>query len=392
MAKDKYFWIILVAFILIPILIATLLITCGFFDEYSTVDVFVGVSAAYDDIEEIKLFVDEASSYINTIVIGSTGITFDVEKLDEICQYIYDKDLYFMVYAHPMNDIEKLHIQCQWVLNAKPRWGKQFLGLYAIDEPGGRQLDNATLKIVKDEDWSPANYDNYTEAADKYVNEAFIYLHHLIEDQMCGLDLTLFTSDYALYWFDYKAHFDVIFAEFGWNYSRHLNVALCRGAANIQNRKWGVMITWTYTQPPYLESDTELYNDLVLAYENGAEYILIFDSNKNYTHSTLTPKHKDALRQFWRYAAKNPRDSESKLDRIAYILPKGYGYGFRGPTDTIWGLWPADEFSLEISTQVGSFIERYKNRLDIIYDDGLEANSSYGYSNLTFWNGTVWIP
>jgi hypothetical protein len=55
-------------------------------------------------------------------------------------------------------------------------------------------------------------------------------------------------------------------------------------------------------------------------------------------------------------AANNPRDSESELDRVAYILPEGYGYGFRGPEDTFWGLWEADEFSLEISTQVGGFI------------------------------------
>jgi hypothetical protein len=369
----------------------TLFVTGGFFEKYSAVDVFVGVCAAYDDVEAIKLFVDEASSYINTIVIGSTGITFNVEKLDDVCQYIYDKGLYFMIFAHPINDVEELDIQCQWVLNAKPRWGEHFLGLYAIDEPGGHQLDNATLKVVN-EDWSPDNFDHYTEAADKYVNETSIYLHHLIEDQMCGLDLTLFTSDYALYWFDYKANFNVVFAEFGWNYSRHINVALCRGAANVQNRQWGVMITWTYTQPPYLESATELYNDLVLAYVNGADYILVFDSNENYTQSTLTSKHKDALKQFWRYAANNPRDNQSEPDRVAYILPQGFGYGFRGPEDTIWGLWEADEFCLQISTQVGSFIEKYQSSLDIIYDDSLEANRSYGYSELTFWNGTVWTP
>jgi hypothetical protein len=47
---------------------------------------------------------------------------------------------------------------------------------------------------------------------------------------------------------------------------------------------------------------------------------------------------------------------------------------------------------LQISTQIGAFIDRYPNRLDIIYDDGLEAHNSYGYSKLAFWNGTIWIP
>lgn len=380
--------------ILIPLLIISLFLTYGFFHE-PPLDFFLGVSVSFDNVEEIKTLVDKAGSYINTIVIGSTGITHNFTKLDEVCQYIYDRGMYFMIYAHPLDDPDELVIQRQWVFNATPRWGKQFLGLYAYDEPGGRQLDNATLKVIEDERWFA---DNYTDAADKYINETFIYLHHTIEEQMGGLDLSLFTSDYALYWFDYKAYYDVVFAEFGWNYSRQLNVALCRGAANVQNRDWGVMITWTYTPPPerdsYLESGSDLYNDLILAYENGAKYILVFDTNKNYTHSTLlyNQKQLDALRQLRHYAGENPRDSGATPDRVAYVLPKGYGYDFRGPNGTIWGLWGADEFSLEISTQVGGFIDRYPNRLDIIYDDDLEVNNSYGYGKLTFWNGTVWIP
>jgi hypothetical protein len=350
---------------------------------------FVGVDVAYDNVTEIKMLVDEIRPYTNTIVIGSTGITFDMAKLDDVCQYVYDRGFYFMIYAHPLGEPEPLAIQRQWVLDAKPRWGDHFLGLYAFDEPGGRQLDNASYKIVNDEEWFA---DNYTEAAGKYVNTAFVYLNHLIEDQMGGLDLPLFTSDYALYWFDYKAHYDVVFAEFGWNYSRHLNVALDRGAANIQNRDWGVMITWTYTQPPYLESGKELYGDLILAYENGAKYILVFDTNEDYTHDVLKEEHLDALKRFWQYAIDNPRASDPISHKVAYVLPKDYAYGFRGPDDKIWGLWEADEFSLEISTALGGLIDTYQNRLDIIYDDELQTNSAYGYTGFIFWNGTVWVP
>jgi hypothetical protein len=382
------------------LLIVSLFLTCGVFNKPPP-DVFVGIDVAYDNVAEIKLLVDEIRSYTNTIVIGSAGITFDMAKLDDVCQYVYDRGFYFMIYAHPINDPDALVVQRQWVLDAKPRWGERFLGLYAFDEPGGRQLDNASYKVVKDEYWFPiAKSNNWTEAADKYVNTAFIDLHHMIEDQMGGIDLPLFTSDYALYWFDYKAHYDVVFAEFGWNYSRHINVALDRGAANIQNRDWGVMITWKYTQPPdnesYLESGEELYDDLVLAYESGAKYILVFDTNENYTHSTLkeSTERLNALKRFWQYATDNPRPSAPPSDRVAYVLPKEYGYGFRGPNDTLWGLWGADKYehSLKISTEVGALIDEYQNRLDVIYDDGLKANSSYGYSKLIFWNGTVWVP
>jgi hypothetical protein len=373
------------------LLVISLFLTCGVFNKPPP-GVFVGIDVAYDNVAEIKLLVDEIRPYTNTIAIGSTGITFDVAKLDDVCQYVYDRGFYFMIYAHPLNDPNKLAIQCQWVLDAKPRWGERFLGLYAFDEPGGRQLDNATLKVVKDEDWFA---DNCTDAADKYVNTLFIYLHHMIEDQMCGLQLPLFTSDYALYWFDYKTEYDVVFAEFVWDYSRTINVALDRGAANVQNRDWGVMITWKYREPPYLESEDELYNDLVYAYEGRAKYILIFDANENYTHSTLIGNERlNALKRFWQYATDNPRPSAPPSDRVAYVLPKDYGYGFRGPNDTIWGLWGATDyaFSLKISTEVGGLLDRYQNRLDIIYDDGLKTNSSYGYGELIFWNGTIRFP
>lgn len=297
-----------------------------------------------------------------------------------------------MIYAHPIADPEELLIQCKWIVDAKPRWGKQFLGLYAYDEPGGRQLDNATYKVLVDEDWFA---DNFTEAADKFVNELNLIINHTIKDQMCGESLSLFTSDYALYWFDYKSGYDVVLAEFGWNYSRYLNVALSRGAANIQNKDWGVMITWTYTEPPYLESGSELYNDMVLAYENGAKFIIVFDTNKNYTNSVLINEEGgrlDAIRNFWLYTKDNPRSSNPVRNRVAYILPEGYGYGFRGPEDKIWGLWNADEFSLKISTKLGSLLERYQDRLDVIYDDGLQSNNFYGYRRLIFWNDTVLIP
>ena len=172
-------------------------------------------------------------------------------------------------------------------------------------------------------------------------------------------------------------------------------MALDRGAANVHNRDWGVMITWTYTEPPYLESEKELYDDLVLAYENGAKYILVFDTNKNYTHGVLKEEGRlDALKRFWRYAIDNPRPSDPPSDRIAYVLPKDYAYGFRRPDDKIWGLWDADDYndSFKINKEVGSLIRKSQNRLDIIYDDGLEPNNSYGYSELFFWNGTVLVP
>ena len=385
--KPKY---IVITILLVFLLIVPVFLYYAFLVDNNVKEapsgLYVGVDVAYDNVAEIKLLVDEISPYTNTIMIGSIGITHNVEKLDDVCQYVYDRGMHFMIYMHPQNTSEGIDVQRQWLADAKTRWGQAFLGLYSFDEPGGRQLDNAEYRALQD--WSA---DNFTDAANKYTSWMGTILQHTIKYNF-GDDWPLFTSDYALYWFDYKAGYEVVFAEFGWNYSRQLNVALCRGAANVQNKEWGVMITWTYTQSPYLESGSELYDDLVLAYENGAKYILIFDTNENYTHRTLKEEHLDALKRFWRYATNNPRANDPTIDRVAYVLPKDYAYGFRGPNDTIWGLWEADDFSFKISTEVGILIGRYQNRVDMIYDDGLEAGNAYGYSELVFWNGTVWAP
>jgi hypothetical protein len=354
--------------------------------EYTTPKLFVGVDVAYDNMEEIKGLVDEISNYTNTFVIGSTGITYDINKLNEVCTYVYDKDMYFMIYMHPQNETEQRLEQRQWVADAKTRWNRNFLGLYTFDEPGGRQLDNATYKVF---DEKPTNY---TDAENKYVSGLNDVLDYIRGDPIYAGDSTLFTSDYALYWFDYKGGYNVVFGEFGWNYSRQLNVALDRGAATVQNKDWGVMIAWTYNHPPYLESGPRLYDDLILAYDSGAKYILIFDTNEKYTGGILEQEHLDALRQFWNYTKNNPRKNTAASERVAYVLPKSFAYGFRGPNDKIWGFWEANEQSYEIGVQLGKLLDDYGNRLDIIYEDGLSSVDSTEYGKLIFWNGTVYEP
>jgi hypothetical protein len=148
------------------------------------------------------------------------------------------------------------------------------------------------------------------------------------------------------------------------------------------------MITWTYTNTPYIESGAALYDDLITAYQNGAKYILVFDYPKNFTYGILQEAHLEALKQFWQYVKDNPRTDNSINDRVAYVLPKDYGYGFRGPDDKIWGLWGPDELSPKIWSDVSTLVEQYKPRMNIIYEDDLQS-STFKYSKLIFWNGTT---
>ena len=334
----------------------------------SEVDLFVGVDVAYADLEEIKSCIDEVSSYTNTFVIGSTGITYNEEKLNEICQYLYERDMFFIIYRES-------RFPSEWYEYAKDRWNNFFLGFYFLDEVGGRQLDRIHMIV--------GEADSYADAGNKFVSTMN---YHLDYRNYFSSNSSVFTSDYALYWFDYESGYNVVFAEFGWNYSRQINVALNRGAATVRDRDWGAIITWTFNDPPYIESGEQLYQDLIFAYENGAKYILVFDSNEDYTGSILQEEHFKALEQFWEYIKNNPRNNDLK-DQVAFVLPNGYGYGFRGPEDKIWGLWEADWLSLEVSYHIGSLLDQYGNRLDIIYDDS-RFDFRDNYSEIIFWNGT----
>jgi hypothetical protein len=369
--------------ILVSVLaLALFLYNFSFFNKPLKIDypnLYVGVDVAYANVTAIKKLVDKISSYTNTFVVGSTGITYNVTLLDDVCKYVFDKGMYFMIYMHPNPD--QLDIQREWVKNARSKWTQHFLGLYAHDEPGGRTLDLSEYRVIIDDS------KNYSDAAENYVYQLNGILAHIREQPINSGDLPLLTSDYALYWFDYKAGYDVIFAEFGWNYSRQLNVALDRGAASVLNKEWGVMITWTYNNPPYIESGKELYDDMILAYNSGAKYILVFDSSENYTEGILKEEHFDALKQFWEYAQHNTRNKIEIDNRVAFVLPKGYGYGFRGPDDKIWGLWRNDTFSLEISHHLGYYLAEYGPNLDIIYDDDVKYD--HIYSKYLFWNGTI---
>jgi hypothetical protein len=370
----------LLVFVVVCLVVSLAVLNFIFLPETQTEvpNFLVGISVAYADLPAIKALIDEVSAYTNIFVIGSTGISVFEEKLDEVCQYLVDKDMYFVIYAES-------HRYLDLIGDIEKRFGDNFLGVYFGDEHGGEHLDKTEDRWVTDAD-------NSTDAADQFVYHLHWWLNvkefRGVVFPYAPSDFQLFTADYALYWFDYLAGYDVVLAEFGWNYSRQINVALNRGAATIQNRDWGVIVTWTYNNPPYIGSGEELYNDLVYAYDNGAKYVLVFDSNENYTESILREEHFDALERFWQYTLDNP-DPEV-VDRVAFVLPKDFGYGFRGPEDKIWGLWEADAHSLEISYHLGEFLKQYETRLDVIYDENLALDQTY--SKYIFWNGTIISP
>ncbi len=115
-------------------------------------------------------------------------------------------------------------------------------------------------------------------------------------------NITTITSDYALYWFDYLGGYDTLLAQFGWNESITQQISLVRGSAILQNKDWGVIITWKYEQPPYLDTGENIYNQMETAYNAEAKYITVFDYPYNATNNPygiLTDEHFQTLEKFW---------------------------------------------------------------------------------------------
>ncbi len=78
----------------------------------------------------------------------------------------------------------------------------------------------------------------------------------------------------------------------------------------------------------------------------------------------------------------------TQASKTAYVLPKDYGYGFRGPDDQIWGLWGPDELSPKVWNEANSLLTSYGTKLDLVYET-TELGREQQYEKLIFWNGTT---
>jgi hypothetical protein len=345
---------------------------------------YVGIEYAYGanqtvqaQVAQIHALVDKVKDYTNLFVMGSVGLTFNQTALTQACDYIFNAKLNFIVLFTGL-DLYNYSIT-QWMVDAKAKYGEQFLGIDRYDEPGGNQLDNGTFQLINDTT-------SYTQTATNYVANLTAF-----PDYYSQFAPKVFTADYGLFWFDYDSHYNAIFAEFVGNQSRQRIIALDRGAAQAFNKDWGVIVTWKYQdQPPYLESGNELYADLSLAYSSGAKYAVVFSYPNITAYGTLTDEHFATLQKFWTALQNDPGSFDSNKAEVAYIVPADYGFGFRNPNDTIWGLFPADNQSAKIYSDVKTLTTAYGSRFDLLYDEPQIIAPLLGsYSQVFYWNQTI---
>ena len=365
---------------------------------------FVGVDVGYGTESDVHNVAEAVKGYANLIILGSLTVTSDTTTLMRVCDYLYANGFYFIIYIGfgTFDYVPPRGPDQNFFNSTQGRWGDKFLGVYLFDEVGGKQLDGSIEKPV------PLDQVNqrYIDARDySYVSQAYqaivIGSISVTQEWYVPPYQSLFVADYGLYWFDYLSGYNTVFTEFVGNQSRQIAIALSRGAAHTigmnaghtRGQDWGVMITWKYTQAPFLEDGNQLYNDMVLAYQNDATYIIIFNSPENRTAptslGTLTADHLDAMKRFWNFSIANPRNGGYPAD-IAYVLPKDYGFGLRAANDTIWGLWPADNNSTAVWSETNNLLSKYGNRLDVIYETKTDGEAiTLPYNQLIFWNGTT---
>jgi hypothetical protein len=182
---------------------------------------------------------------------------------------------------------------------------------------------------------------------------------------------TLFTSDYGLYWWDFRSGYDLVLAQLGWNNTIEQEIALVRGAANLQDKHWGTILTWKYTHPPFLADGQAMFEQMKTSYEAGAEYVVVFNYSEDPKNpNTLQDEHFQALERFWVEVVQNPEVVHGSIHaEAALVLPRNFGWGMRNPKDTIWGLWDANDTCRQIWSQVQTQLNQYGLKLDIVYED-----------------------
>lgn len=396
---------LLFAAILLIILAAAFFVTYHRLADKEAEPFHVGISFCGNTTIEAKQLVDRIQNYSNLLVIQSGPVSKNQTSLDEIADYATQKGLDIIVFFGMFNDSWQL----PWLDYAIERYGEQLLGIYYYDEPGGIQLDIPYdewvhyFSLIRETFSDSPLYIAHSQAIEEflsgnltrdYKSAAEVFIDHIRKDsginELQKRNLTSFISDYALHWYTYKGGWDIVLAQLGWNNTVEQDLALVRGAATLQNKQWGTIITWKYDTAPYLDTAVEVYNQMCMSYTSGANYVVIFNYPQNDTenpYGVMTDKHFEALENFWNDIQNHRIIHGSSKAQAALVLPQDYGWGMRRSDDRIW-YWEADEYSEQIWNLSRQLLNDYGQGLDIVYEDP-DFPFKGKYPTVYFWNQTV---
>ena len=384
---------------------------------------YVGVAFGGNTTEEAKVLIDKVEGYTNLFIldVGRNPISANQSSVEEICDYAVSQGLSVIINMGVKDITDRSDWNWFWQQHSldgiKQRWtqmwGNKFLGIYYNDEVGGVQIDANWAKVFSnvgdrldliDHPAAKDMHQVYLEMLDAMANgtqpqgydlEANFFVNDVLKgdpglQNLTAADIPIFTSDYGLYWWDYLGGYNTLFTELGWNASVSEQIALVKGAARLQDKDWGAMITWKFDQAPYLDSGDQIYNQMMTSYEAGAKYIVVFnypyDGSSDY--GTLTDQQFIALERFWNdITHRQLLDLSSPV--AALVLPKNFGWGMRNPNDTIWGFWLSDNRTQPIAIEISELLSFYGPALDIVFDDPAYPVSNVPYQHVYYWNQTI---
>jgi len=386
---------------------------------------YIGVAFGGNTTQQAKLLIDRVQGYTNLFILdsGRNPISANQTSVEEICDYAVSKGLSVIINmgVKDITDLEGKNYNWFWqqqTLDAikqrwTQRWGDKFLGVYYNDEVGGVQVDANWAQwfqmygdklsqidhpAAQDENLiyqkMLATMQNGT-LPQNYDIEAKFFTDDVIKgdpgiQNLTAAGIPIFTSDYVLYWWNYLGGYNTMFAELGWNSSVAQQIALVKGAARLQDKEWGTIITWKYNQAPYLDSGDQIYNQMLTSYEAGANYIVVFDYPyvTGNSYGVLTDEQFLAMQRFWN-DINNGKFVDYSAPNAALVLPHNYGWGMRSPNDTIWGFWSADSKSVQIGSAVSTLLAKYGVSLDIVFEDQTYPVSLGHYKEVYYWNQTI---
>jgi hypothetical protein len=306
----------------------------------------------------------------------STG-TVSVETLDNSIAYQPDVTIY-------LNVNSTSHIGTNYVIEPNGT-------VYLLDHNGNfANQVNDTSELPKIEPYNQILAERPLQNSDDFASSVVNTSQNTTSWLRTLTSVKVFTSDYALYWYDYLGGYDVVFAQLGGNRSGTQDIALVRGAANLQGKDWGAIITWKYDSSPYIENGSEMYSEILQAYEAGAKYIVVFNYSPNGNGTgLLADQHFSALQQFWTDTVQNKKviNGGTKAEAVL-VLPKNYGGSLRGQPDNIWGMGLPDNRSMQVWAALQACMTKYGSKLDIVYDNSAyQVHVQYHY--VYYWNQTI---
>jgi hypothetical protein len=396
---------------------------------------YVGIAYCGDSVEQGKQLIDHVKGYTNLFVLQSGLLQRNFDSVNELGDYAVDAGMYFLPYfgnfveesfsqwltaakerwgdhllgvyygdepgGKMLDDYVTFNDAASGETVTKTKYGDvvlqkpngviinyQFDGSIRLSEPtpqsGTSSINsealffaNGTIQIINEAP-NGFSYQNYQQLNStrpfKNVDDVAQRFSAKNQDTLDFLKthVSVFTSDYQLYWFDYQAGYDVVLGQLGWNFSVTHQIAFLRGAADAQHKDWGAVITWKYQSPPYLDSGTEVLNQLESAYQCGAKYLIVFDyyTQDSGALGTMQEEHFEALETFWHNDIIAQPDSRGSIKAdTALVFPKNYAWGSRWAEDKIWGIFPADEQTQQLWELMQTTFSKHGLKTNVVFDD-----------------------